>query len=125
MAECPCPPDGINFECEMHGLGGIRGASDAARKRRKALSRESDAQKLRRAFLDGIKAERMRLTPWCENCRTEGWDTQLDLHHLNKRSHGKRYDGEEPGVDAPTNLQLLCRYCHGLRESNPRFGEAS
>lgn len=105
-------------------LRGIREASGrAAKRRRSTLAKETAGQAIREAFLDGIRAERMRVSPRCENCGVEGWEAKLELHHLTKRSQGKRYDGETPGVDAPTNLQLLCRSCHQLRESNPRFGE--
>lgn len=102
-------------------LSKIRGASDAAKKRRAALARQSEKQKLREAFLEGIKAERMRVGPRCEICGVEGWDADLELHHIVKRSQGARFDGEKYGVDHPQNLQLLCRHCHETVESHPQW----
>lgn len=121
---CTCH-GGIDYECATHGLKAVADAASGKVRKRKGLRPVSDKQKIRNAFLEGIKAERMRLKPWCEVCGTEGWDTPLDLHHIAKRSHGNRYDGEEYGVDRPQNLTLLCRECHRRAESNPEWSRTA
>ena len=88
-------------------------------KRRKSLARTSEAQRLRTAYLEGIRDERMRVSPRCEDCGVEGWDARLELHHTVKRSQGTRYSEGKPGVDNPSLLRLLCRTCHNRYESQP------
>lgn len=90
----------------------------------------SVAQQVRTAFLNGIRAERARAQyenkgwVFCERCgkSAEGLNlddaikwamTQLDAAHVVKRARGARYKGPtRQGVDAPTNVALLCRKCH-------------
>lgn len=118
---CTCT-NGIDYECVTHGLKAVADqASGKAISKRNRLRHRSEKQRRREDFLAGIKAERMRLKPWCEVCGTEGWETRLDLHHIVKRSQGPRYDGEEHGVDRPQNLSLLCRSCHRITHNHPDF----
>lgn len=100
----------------------------AGKKARARLKAQSHKQDVRQAFLEGIRAERMRTHPWCEKCGVEGWEVHLSLHHIVKRSHQGRFDGDEYGVDRPQNLTLLCWLCHQRLESNPMWtktGDAS
>lgn len=99
------------------------------KKKRKSLAPVSHKQEIRTAFLQGIRAERMRIAPTCEVCsrtyRTleEAWQ-ELDLHHTEKRSQGQGYRGAlRWGVDAPELLLLVCRRCHIELESNPQWKE--
>lgn len=116
---CTCPEWGIDAFCENHGLKTTKG--NAGAKARQRLKLRSDKQMVRDAFLAGVKAQRLADKPWCENCGTESHETQLDLHHIVKRSQGPRFDGAEYGVDRPQNLSLLCRRCHELVESRPEW----
>lgn len=104
--------------------------------RGKPLRSESPTQTRRNAFLSGIKAGRIELTlcqgheVQCARCkRTFGTFTAawrgLDLHHIEKRSHGQGYRGGlRFGVDDPRELELVCRACHNALESSPMWSGA-
>lgn len=117
-------------------LTGIQKASDRAKKRRAAMSRESKKQAAREGFLDGVKAERLRQqalgsrTYWCEEC-SRAWFSfedawmKLVLHHTIERNEGHGYrDWSDFGVDDPRLLRLLCDDCHKAEHPGPAFGDS-
>ena len=88
----------------------------------------SDTQAIRNAFLAGVKAQRLLLSgETCELCGL--YASQLDLHHHEKRSRGKGYDGKTFGVDDPGNLMLVCSgfegSCHSKEHGEPQWGQGS
>jgi 5-methylcytosine-specific restriction endonuclease McrA len=104
------------YRCPEHGLK--ERTAEATRAVRSRL-KESERQKIRQAFLAGVKAERMERDPHCAVC---GTDLDLELHHHPiKRSQGQGYRDGVFGVDDPTNLVLLCRKHHREAESNPMW----
>jgi len=94
----------------------------------KTTLKASEAQRIRTAFLSGVRAERIALSieqfafAKCLLCHQKYEDffsawAGLDLHHVKKRSKGHGYKGgQDFGVDDPHNLQLLCRPCHRKEE---------
>lgn len=106
-------------------------------KKRKPIRTQSVTQAKREAFLAGIKAATITAILHqhgrieCDRCPSyfttfdAAW-AGLDLHHDEKRSHGKGYrGGKNFGVDDPRNLELVCRACHRKLESNPDWSGAS
>lgn len=103
------------------------------KKGRRPMAASSEKQDVRQAFLAGIKAERLRaqsavarpleLPFRCEGCsRGARGPEDLDLHHVIGRDKGIGYrPSQGPGVDAPTNLKLLCRPCHEKTEPSPQW----
>ncbi len=97
----------------------IRGASDAAKKRRSAMARESEAQKIRNAKWAGIKdgfllwQRRVRRENWCECCGKICRTSSLELDHIHPRGRG--------GPDTAENAQLLCGACHRAKHGEPQW----
>jgi 5-methylcytosine-specific restriction endonuclease McrA len=106
------------YRCPKHGL---KERTAEATKGVRTRLKESERQKIRQAFLAGVRAERMNTTPYCKVC---GTDLDLELHHIVKRSQGHGYRDGAFGVDDPTNLVLLCRKHHREAESNPQWSTA-
>jgi 5-methylcytosine-specific restriction endonuclease McrA len=106
------------FRCPKHG---VKDRIDKTNAKVRARLKESERQKIRQAFLAGVRAERMNTTPYCKVC---GTDLDLELHHIVKRSQGHGYRDGAFGVDDPTNLVLLCRKHHREAESNPQWSTA-
>lgn len=121
-----------------------QGREKFGRKRqRQRLKRRTQRQEIREGFLAGIKAQRLHdqevrhteslyadLPPFsCEgDCgRTYqtvevAWES-LVLHHAEHRSKGRGWRrGVEFGVDAPSNLKLVCRVCHQNAHPGPMYG---
>jgi hypothetical protein len=107
------------------------------KKHRRPIKTQSVTQAKREAFLAGIKAQRISTDlellegVGCSRCPKvfptfdSAW-AGLDLHHEDKRSHGKGYrGGKNFGVDDPRNLELVCKPCHRKLESNPEWTGAS
>lgn len=112
---------------------------------RTPLKQKSDKQKIRDAFLQGIKAERLRWMieefgePKCEGCRgsmvgdvvggeasiEEYIETCMELlqgHHVIPRDSGPPYKAwNDHGVDTPSNIKLLCKPCHRATEPEPQW----
>jgi 5-methylcytosine-specific restriction endonuclease McrA len=106
----------------------INAASAKVKKRNVAVKRQSDRQALREAFLAGQKAALIHAgARECSRC-PKSFPTEqaawagLQLHHDIKRSQGVGYrGGRKFGVDAPENLELVCKSCHRQLESNPEW----
>lgn len=155
MSPCPCflkngypVSEGPHPDCRVHrerppkssGKGNplLRGAG---------LKSKSDKQKIRDAFLMGVKAERIRGMIWnfgepkCEECGramignvsvgrevelseyVESCMELLDGHHVKPRDSGPPYKAwNDHGIDTPANIKLLCRACHEATEPSPQFG---
>jgi 5-methylcytosine-specific restriction endonuclease McrA len=110
----------------------INAASARVKKRNAAVKRESERQAIREAFLAGQKAALIHFgVRECSRC-TRSFDTEqqawagLQLHHDFKRSQAVGYrGGRKFGVDAPDNLELVCKPCHRQLESNPEWSQVS
>ena len=139
--------------CSIHGS--VKGRRPKSKGKgnpllRTPLKQKSDKQKIRDAFLMGIKAERIRGMieefgePKCEECGRviasdipyenvsievtvseyiEACMELLDGHHIKPRDSGPPYKTwNNHGIDSPANITLLCRKCHRATEPSPQFG---
>lgn len=105
--------------CPVHGYIKRRGTerksgSSPAPRRSAPLRSRSSGGAERESFLRGVKLERLRVQPFCEDCGKPLTRENSDLHHVEERTkdRGFRLNDGEPRIDEPTNLRLLCRKCH-------------